>query len=129
MFPLGMGMAGAAAATAVSQYGAAAMYGWRLWKRRLLPQRNDKNTVNRLKVVKSILRANLRLSSSIPVPTHGWISMSPKCKITCASILIVNFVYSHVFYSCVLTTIYVRTSTLSRRVWCTANYLYTTAYY
>jgi Na+-driven multidrug efflux pump len=34
MFPLGMGMAGAAAATAVSQYGAAAMYGWRLWKRR-----------------------------------------------------------------------------------------------
>jgi putative MATE family efflux protein len=58
MFPLGMGMAGAAWATAISQFGAAAMFGWRLWKRRLLPQAADKIKVNVGKVLKSILGAN-----------------------------------------------------------------------
>lgn len=59
MFPLGMGMAGAAAATAVSQLGAAAVYSWRLWRRQLLPQPEDIVTKgSTLKIIKSILGAN-----------------------------------------------------------------------
>jgi len=58
MFPLGMGMAGAAWATALSQFGAVGMYGWRLWKRRLLPQAQDTLRINVSKVLKSILGAN-----------------------------------------------------------------------
>jgi putative MATE family efflux protein len=58
MFTLRMGMAGAAWATALSQFGAAALFGWRLWKRRLLPQRADTVKVNVAKVIKSILGAN-----------------------------------------------------------------------
>ncbi|KAL3921848.1 MAG: hypothetical protein SGILL_002531 [Bacillariaceae sp.] len=58
MFPLGMGMAGAAWATALSQFGAAGVYGWRLWKRQLLPQAADKVKVNVTKIIKSILGAN-----------------------------------------------------------------------
>ncbi|KAG7350489.1 MATE efflux family protein [Nitzschia inconspicua] len=58
MFSLGMGMAGAAWATAISQFGAAAMFGWRLWKRCMLPQPTDKINVNAGKVLKSILGAN-----------------------------------------------------------------------
>lgn len=61
MFPIGMGMAGAAAATAVSQLAAAGVYCWRLWKRKLLPQPNDKTTVNTKSVIKSILGANLAM--------------------------------------------------------------------
>lgn len=59
MFPLGMGMAGAAAATAISQLAAVGMYGWRLWKRRLLPQPEDRGgNIKVGEVVKSILGAN-----------------------------------------------------------------------
>jgi MATE family multidrug resistance protein len=58
MFPLGMGMAGAAWATALSQFGAAGMYAWRLWKRQLLPQAADTVKVNVGKILKSILGAN-----------------------------------------------------------------------
>ena len=59
MFPLGMGMAGAAAATAISQLGAAAFYIWRIRKRRLLPQPQDSGVKIKVgKVVKSILGAN-----------------------------------------------------------------------
>lgn len=63
MFPLGFGMAGAAVATAVSQLGAAGIYGWRLWKRKLLPQKNEKSTVDKLHVIKQILGANLAMLS------------------------------------------------------------------
>lgn len=63
MFPMGMGMAGAAAATAISQLGAAGVYGWRLWQRKLLPQPTDtampEGTTAR--IVKSIMGANLSM--------------------------------------------------------------------
>ena len=62
MFPLGMGMAGAAAATAVSQFGAAGVYAWKLWRRKLLPQPTD--TVKKgstSKIIKSILGANMAM--------------------------------------------------------------------
>jgi MATE family multidrug resistance protein len=58
MFPLGMGMAGAAVATALSQVGGASLYAWRLWKRHLLPQAQDTVKVNVSKVLKQILGAN-----------------------------------------------------------------------
>jgi len=59
MFPLGMGMAGAAAATAISQFGAAILYAWRLSKRRLLPQSQDHGIeIDVGGVVKSIIGAN-----------------------------------------------------------------------
>lgn len=59
MFPLGMGMAGAAVATAISQVCAFGLYGWRLWKRKLLPQAQDAIVrINVPNVIKSILGAN-----------------------------------------------------------------------
>lgn len=65
MFPLQMGMKGAASATALSQLGAAGVYGWRIWKRSMLPQPSDKtngeNNVNIASVVKAILGANLSM--------------------------------------------------------------------
>ena len=61
MFPLGMGMTGAAIATAISQFGAAGIFTWRLWKRKLLPQPNDKVTVKAKEIVKTILGANLAM--------------------------------------------------------------------
>jgi putative MATE family efflux protein len=61
MFPLGMGMAGAAIATAVSQFGAFGVYGWRLWKRKMLPQPKEISTINRGKVIRSILVANMAM--------------------------------------------------------------------
>jgi len=62
MFPLGMGMAGAAVATAVSQVGAAGVYGWRLWKRNLLPQKADQVAPGTTpRIIKSILGANLAM--------------------------------------------------------------------
>ncbi|KAL3943238.1 MAG: hypothetical protein SGBAC_002683 [Bacillariaceae sp.] len=61
MFPMGMGMTGAAVATAVSQLGAAGVFSWRLLKRKLLPQPNDKVTVKAKEVIKSILGANLAM--------------------------------------------------------------------
>lgn len=59
MFPLGMGMAGAAAATAISQLGAAALYFRRIMKNRLLPQPQDHGVkIPVYDVIKSILSAN-----------------------------------------------------------------------
>ena len=58
MFPLGMGMAGAALATAFSQVGGASLYAWRLWKRQMLPQAHDKVKVSVSNVLKKILGAN-----------------------------------------------------------------------
>ena len=59
MFTFGMGMGGAAAATAISQLGAAALYAWRLTKRRLLPQPEDRGIKIKVgEVVKSIIGAN-----------------------------------------------------------------------
>ena len=58
-------MMGAAAATALSQLGAAGVYGWRIWKRKMLPQPSDKTNgeknVNIASVVKSILGANVSM--------------------------------------------------------------------
>lgn len=64
MFPLRMGMAGAAAATAISQIAAAALYAWRLWKRQLLPQPQDScGNIKAGKVVKGIIGANAAMLS------------------------------------------------------------------
>jgi len=60
MFTCGMGMTGAAAATAISQLGAAALYAWHLSKRRLLPQPEDRGRTNIKvgEVLKNIIGAN-----------------------------------------------------------------------
>ena len=46
MFPLGMGVAGAAAATGLSQVGAAAVYFYFLIKRHMLPPRRPRQREN-----------------------------------------------------------------------------------
>jgi MATE family multidrug resistance protein len=61
MFPLGMGVAGAAAATGVSQVGAAAVYGYFLFKRRMLPIKGAKSQAKNSKIIKTILGANLAM--------------------------------------------------------------------
>jgi Na+-driven multidrug efflux pump len=65
MFPFQMGMMGAAAATALSQLGTAGVYGWRIWKRKMLPQPSDKTNgeknVNIASVVRSIMGANVSM--------------------------------------------------------------------
>jgi Na+-driven multidrug efflux pump len=66
MFPLKMGMMGAAAATALSQYAATGVYGWRMVRRGMLPQTTTKDTVTTTvisvpHVVKAILGANLAM--------------------------------------------------------------------
>eukprot|EP00934_Nitzschia_sp_Nitz4_P007232 Nitzschia sp. Nitz4//NODE_159_length_47236_cov_74.723851//14302//15858//NITZ4_additional_000006-RA//1//CDS//3329531737//7222//frame0 len=64
MFPLGMGVAGAAAATGLSQVGAALVYAYYLYKRRMLPQgRTNAGSakMNSSLVVKEIFKANLAM--------------------------------------------------------------------
>lgn len=61
MFPLGMGVAGAAAATGISQVGAAAVYAYFLLKRTMLPLKGNKSNVRSSKIVKTILGANLAM--------------------------------------------------------------------
>jgi putative MATE family efflux protein len=61
MFSLGMGVAGAAAATGLSQVGAAAVYGYFLVKRRMLPVKGVKSQANNSKIIRTILGANLAM--------------------------------------------------------------------
>jgi putative MATE family efflux protein len=61
MFTLGMGVAGAAAATGIAQVGAGAVYIYFLLKRGMLPQRGIKSSVSRSKVIKAIMGANLAM--------------------------------------------------------------------
>jgi putative MATE family efflux protein len=61
MFTLGMGVAGAAAATGIAQVGAGAVYVYFLMKRYMLPQRGIKSSVSRRKVIKAIMGANLAM--------------------------------------------------------------------
>ncbi len=61
MFPLGMGVAGAAAATGVSQVGAALVYAYYLIKRRMLPIKGTKSNVRNASIIKTILGANLAM--------------------------------------------------------------------
>jgi Na+-driven multidrug efflux pump len=71
MFPFKMGMMGAAAATALSQYAATGVYGWRMVRRGMLPPKNTNytdtvsttttTTVSVPHVVKAILGANLAM--------------------------------------------------------------------
>lgn len=61
MFPMGLGVIGAAAATALSQLGAATVYGIFLKKKKMLPSRNAHVQLNRLKVIKTILGANIAM--------------------------------------------------------------------
>ncbi len=58
-----LGMVGAAAATAVSQVGAAGVYAWRLWRRKLLPQATDSKLPpgHAGKIIQSILGANVSM--------------------------------------------------------------------
>ena len=68
--PLSRGVQGAAAATAASQVGALGVYLWFLTKRKMLPQKSDKDTIDSStttanskssKVIKTILGANLAM--------------------------------------------------------------------
>jgi Na+-driven multidrug efflux pump len=61
MFSLGMGVKGAAAATAVAQVGAALIYAYFLVKRNMLPARNGSTNVSTVKIVRTILSANLAM--------------------------------------------------------------------
>mmetsp|Transcript_42989 Transcript_42989/g.104077 ORF Transcript_42989/g.104077 Transcript_42989/m.104077 type:complete len:520 (-) Transcript_42989:663-2222(-) len=58
MFPLGLGVKGAAAATALAQLGAALTYLHFLRKRRMLPKRSAASVVNRTEIIKTIMGAN-----------------------------------------------------------------------
>jgi len=59
MFPLGMGVMGAAAATALSQLGAATVYVVFLKRKQMLPQRRHHHVkLNRTRVIQTILAAN-----------------------------------------------------------------------
>jgi putative MATE family efflux protein len=62
MFSIGWGVKGAAAATAISQVGAALVYFYFLMKRGMLPKRRrSKSVVNKSKVISTILGANLAM--------------------------------------------------------------------
>jgi putative MATE family efflux protein len=61
MFPLGMGVAGAAAATGISQVGAVLVYAYFLVKRRMLPQKGANSSVRTGGIIKTILGANLAM--------------------------------------------------------------------
>jgi MATE family multidrug resistance protein len=70
MFPLGLGVTGAAAATALSQFGAAAVYAFFLNKKKMLPSRRKKivlygskttTSFNRIQVIRTILGANIAM--------------------------------------------------------------------
>ena len=61
MFPMGMGVMGAAAATALSQLGAAIVYGVFLKRKKMLPQPHHHVAVNRWKVIQTILGANVAM--------------------------------------------------------------------
>jgi MATE family multidrug resistance protein len=72
MFPLGLGVTGAAAATALSQFGAAAVYAFFLDKKKMLPSRRKKivrgskkatttTSFNRIQVIRTILGANIAM--------------------------------------------------------------------
>jgi putative MATE family efflux protein len=72
MFPLGMGVAGAAAATGVAQLGAVAVYFSFLLKRKMLPKRGAKSKVVTSKIVKTILGANLAMVCKQGSLLLGW---------------------------------------------------------
>jgi MATE family multidrug resistance protein len=61
MFPFGWGVKGAAAATGLSQVGAAVVYFYFLMKRKMLPERKAASVVNKSNVVSTILGANLAM--------------------------------------------------------------------
>jgi Na+-driven multidrug efflux pump len=61
MFSCGLGVKGAAAATAISQVGAAATYLHFLKKRNMVPSRNASSIVRKSEIVKNILGANLAM--------------------------------------------------------------------
>eukprot|EP00980_Cylindrotheca_fusiformis_P005685 scaffold1184_cov132-Cylindrotheca_fusiformis.AAC.106 len=61
MFPLGLGVKGAAAATGLAQLGAAVTYLYFLRKRKMLPSRKATSVVNKIRIVKTILVANVAM--------------------------------------------------------------------
>jgi Na+-driven multidrug efflux pump len=61
MFTLGLGVKGAAAATVISQLGAAVIYVHFLRKRNMLPSRTASSVVNKSEIVKTILGANVAM--------------------------------------------------------------------
>jgi MATE family multidrug resistance protein len=61
IFPMGMGVVSAAAATLLSQLGAAAVYGIFLRRNKMLPQPKHHVIVNRRKVIQTILGANVAM--------------------------------------------------------------------
>lgn len=78
MFPMKMKVSGAAAATAISQIAAAAVYAIFLRRRKMMPQKVNKkkeqckSSINRAKIVIEILRANAAMFAKQGSLLFGW---------------------------------------------------------
>jgi len=74
MFGFGWGVKGAAAATAISQLGAALIFAYHLWIKKMLPTKEDNRHahVNRRKVILTILGANLAMMAKQGSLLLGW---------------------------------------------------------
>ena len=74
MFQFGWGVKGAAAATALSQFAAAMVFAYHLWIKKLLPSKEEHRlaTVNRRKVIQTILGANLAMMAKQGSLLLGW---------------------------------------------------------
>jgi putative MATE family efflux protein len=92
MFAAGWGVRGAAAATAISQVGAAATYAWMLTRRQMLPQRKERKhpknkrdetvtatagtsshtSISRIKIIRTILGANAAMLMKQGSLLLGW---------------------------------------------------------
>ena len=81
MFPMKMKVGGAAAATAISQIAAAAVYAIFLRRRKMMPQKIEKkekavavpkSSINRAKIVMEILRANAAMFAKQGSLLFGW---------------------------------------------------------
>lgn len=71
MFPLGWGVRGAAAATALAQVGAGGVYCWKLIQNRMLP-RKGKDKVRPKGVIRAILGANAAMMTKQGSLLLGW---------------------------------------------------------
>jgi putative MATE family efflux protein len=72
MFRFGWGVKGAAAATAISQFGAASVFAYHLWSKQMLPSKTRTAHVNQFKVIRTILGANLAMMAKQGSLLLGW---------------------------------------------------------
>jgi MATE family multidrug resistance protein len=72
MFRFGWGVKGCAASTAISQFGAAAVFAYHLWNKQMLPSKAQTAHVNQWKVIRTILGANLAMMAKQGSLLLGW---------------------------------------------------------